>query len=177
MVQRQKNSCPYWADFDSLPVTASSGRQRWWQYDLSRPSLLWTSFTITHSSALLIKQTVTLMQCILKNTCKHKVKRISLSPFVPQTPLSLCSNDYWDWHSKWSTVMRCVRKCVSLCVSHDAPWLGTKSFICNLRYLIWFYSDSRHKNRCSNDASSKSKLQRDTAVKLYPLYHRMIPNT
>lgn len=85
------------------------------------------------------------MQCILKNTCKHKVKRISLSPSVPQTPLSLCSDDYWDWHSKWSTVMRCVRKCVFLCVSHDAPRLGTKSFICNLRYLIWFYSDQDKK--------------------------------
>lgn len=85
------------------------------------------------------------MQCILKNTCKHKVKRISLSLFVPQTPLSLCSDDYWDRPSKWSTVMRWVKKCVFLCVSQDALPLRTKYFICNLRYLIWFYSDQETK--------------------------------
>lgn len=117
----RKRLIPYWAEFDRISVTSSSEESRWRQQNLSGPSLLWTGFTITHQSALLIKHS-------------HKDSRssethvwiasrdlsLSLSftlslPLSPRTPLPLRSHNYNGSAGGWQK--RCVRKYVFLCVS------------------------------------------------------------
>lgn len=112
-----RDRIPYWADFDRISVTASSGTSRWRQQNLSGPSLLWTGFTITHPSAVLIKHSHKYSISSEKHMWTRSKKDLPLS-ISHRTALSLCSNNYnGDWHSRRLTVMRCVRKCVFLCVS------------------------------------------------------------
>lgn len=119
MVQRQKSSCSLSGRF-----WQSLYHSFHWEVKMTAAESQWaiSLLDIIYHQAFIctLNQTLTLMLKIL--TKKHVNTKLRGSPYFYlslDTSLPLLQHDYWNWHSRRLTVMRCVRKCVFLCVSAE----------------------------------------------------------